>query len=305
MVLCLLALPIFAFLGLFSLKYRKLSKDALQCLFRTVTLRKCESGLDDRIKAQITGKLLKFSPKTAGFFYKNYKLLSWLILMLFLWSLYQSSIGIYNYSQYGNCNGPEDVGFCIFDPTGENNGLSDIDIAVSSNITYPLLEDDDPIIGNKDAKLTIIEFGCYACPYTKKAEPIIKEVLEYYKGSVNLQFKTIKIPKHMMSYQSALAANCAKDQGKYLEYHDLLFNDQENMSNDLFLTIAEGIDLDMIEFEECLVGEKYKKEIDDDTLMGLYAGVHGTPTFFINKQMIVGPKPFKTFKNIIDEELKK
>src|SRR3989338_8810549 len=137
MVLCLLALPVFAILSIFSFKYRRLTKDALHCLFRTVTLRKCESGLDDRIKAQITGRLLKFNQKTAGFFYKNYKIISWIVLLVFIWSFYISSVGLYNYLQYGNCNGPEDIGFCVFDPKGEYNGLSETDLVVSSELIYP------------------------------------------------------------------------------------------------------------------------------------------------------------------------
>lgn len=305
MVLCLLALPIFAILGIFSVKYRKLTLDALDCLFRTATLRRCKSGLDDKIKADVTGTVLKYSPKTASFFYKNYKIISWILLIIFLWSFYTSSVGVYNYINYGNCNGPESIDFCIFDPTGQNSKISGIDTTIPSEIEYPSLEEDDPIIGNEGAELTIIEFGCYACPYTKKAESIIQEVLDYYEGMVNLQFKTFYIPQHDISYAVALAANCAQEQGKYLEYHKLLFSLQEQLDHDKFIEIAEKIGLDTKQFEDCIITEKYKKEVDSDTLMGRHAGVKGTPTFFINEQKIVGPKPFKTFKKIIDKELKK
>ncbi len=63
--------------------------------------------------------------------------------------------------------------------------------------------------------------------------------------------------------------------------------------------------MNVAKFNECLKTEKYKDEVEEDTLMGVHAGVEGTPTFFINRQKIVGPKPFRTFKTIIDEELKK
>jgi len=113
MVLCLLALPIFAILGIFSLKYRKLTKDSLECLFKTVTFRKCESGLDDRIRSDITGTFLNYSPKLAKFFYKHYKIISWIVLILFIWSIYSGGIGIYNYVTHGNCNGPNSGNFCL------------------------------------------------------------------------------------------------------------------------------------------------------------------------------------------------
>ncbi len=305
MVLCFLALPVFAILGIFSVKYRKLTYEAVDCLFRTVTLRKCRSSLDERIKSSMTGKTMKYSPWAAGFIYKNFKVISWVLAVIFIWSTYAASVGVYNYYYYGNCNGPDDTGFCMFDPGGENSGLSEVDTYTQSEIVYPTLEGNDPIIGNKNAKLTIIEFGCYACPYTKKAEPIVKEVLEHYKGKVNLQFKTFYIPHHNMSFQSALAANCAMEQGAYPRYHSLLFEMQDAMKNNSFHSMAEAIGIDTVKFDNCIMTQKYSDEVKSDSLMGLHAGVKGTPTFFINEQKIVGPKPFRTFKTIIDEELKK
>lgn len=305
MVLCLLALPVFALLSIFSIRYRKLTLDALNCLFRTVTLRKCESGLDDRIKASLTGKVLKFSPRAASFFYNHYQVFSWILLIIFAWSLYASTLGIYNYINYGNCNGPESNGFCIFDPLGEQSGCSDVDVIAPEVTTLPVLEDNDPIIGNKDAELTVIEFGCYACSYTKKAEPVMREVLDYYDGKVNIQFKTFNIPGHALSYETALAADCAHEQGAYPKYHQFLLGWEGEMTHDLLIRAAEKINIDVGKFETCLQEEKYKDEINVDTLMGVNAGVHATPTFFINKQKIIGLKPFKTFKIIIDEELEK
>ncbi len=312
MVLCLLALPVFAILAIFSVKYKKLTKDALECLFSTATLRKCRSGLDDRIKADLTGRVLKLSPRVAKFFYKNYKIISWIILLIFLWSIYTSAVGIYNYIEYGNCNGPEDTGFCIFDPTGKNSAIStcspndfnyaDLD---SSNKILPTIDTDDPIIGNKEAKLTIIEFGCYTCEYTKKVEQTLKEVLEYYNGEINIQFKTFYIPHHNASKEAALVGYCAFEQGKYEEFHKEIFSINETICQNCLINIEKKIGLNITEFEECMKSERAEKEINEDQLQGLHAGVQGTPTFFINDKVIVGPKPFKSFKKIIDEELKK
>lgn len=304
MVLCWIALPVFAVLGLFSVRYRKLTKDSLECLFKTVTFRKCSSGLDDKIKSDISGTLLKYSPKAAKFTYNNYKLLSWIIVILFVWSAWVGGVGMVNYIQYGNCNGPEETGFCVFDPSG--GGLSDIDTVTPSEIILPVLEDNDPIIGPADAELTIIEFGCYSCPYTKKAEPVIQEVIDHYDGRVNFQFKTLPIPRHEHTYHSSLAADCAAEQGKYKEYHDALFEQQDMLTNESFVGVLAGqVDLNITQFDECFTSGKYNDEIQADAEMGLNAGVLGTPTFFIGDQTIVGPKPFKTFKKLIDDELAK
>ncbi|MDP7116630.1 MAG: thioredoxin domain-containing protein [Candidatus Woesearchaeota archaeon] len=305
MALCLLALPIFALLGIFSLKYRKLTKDSLECLFKTVTLRKCESGLDERIKARITGSLFKHSTKTAKFVYHYYKPLTWIFIILIIWSVYEGSVGIYNYSAYGNCNGPESTGFCALDPTGKNSKTSDLNMVVPEEIILPQLQEDDPLIGPQNTQLTIIEFGCYACPYTKRAEPIVRQVLEYYEGKVNIQFKTFIIPHHKDAFNAALAANCANAQNQYEVYHNALFAIQEGLNNASYEILASKLGLDSEAFSICMENQTYTSEINEDSLQGVDAGVIGTPTFFVNKRKIVGPKPFKTFKKIINQELKK
>ena len=302
MVLCLIALPIFAILGIFSVKYRKLTLDALDCLFRTATLRKCRSGVDDKIRADVSGTILKYSPKVAKMFYRHYKIVTFIVLIIFLWSAYEGGIGTYNYIVYGNCNGPESAGFCVFDPTGGNSKITEVETVSLSKVVLPILEDDDPIIGPLDAEFTVIEFGCYVCPYTKKAEPIIQEVIDYYEGKVNFQFKNFYIPLHELSYESALATGCAQEQNKYFEYHDALFDSQEVLTIDSFGNIAEDLGLDVDQFNECFSTEKYKNEVDGDSLMAMHAGVPGTPTFFIGDQKIVGPKPFKTFKKVINKK---
>lgn len=307
MVLCWIALPVFAILGIFSAKYRTLTKEALECLFKTATFRKCSSGLDDRIKSQISGKLLKFSPRSAKFFYENYLAFSIILLILMIWSAYFSAVGIYNYVEYGNCNGPNDDGFCILDPTGANSATCEIPntIGSSGNITYPEVNLNEPIIGNAEAELTIIEFGCYVCPYTNQAEGTVEKVLEYYDGKVNLQFRPYPLPGHEYSYESSMASKCAEEQNAYEEYHKKLFEQNMNFTNQTFVDIASELNLNIPQFETCMQNKTYASEIEEDKASAIAAGVKGTPTFFINQQEIVGPKPFKTFKTVIGGELKK
>lgn len=305
MVLCLIALPIFAILGIFSVKYRKLAKDSLHCIFHTITLRKCESGLDDRIKSSITGTLLKLSPKLAGFTYRHYQLLTWIMVILFLWSGYQSTISLQNYWLYGNCNGPTEIGFCLLNPTSESGISEGNGITPNLLLSMPVVDKHNPIIGPKNAELTIIEFGCYVCPYTKHAEKNIQEVIDAYNGKVNFQFKHFIIPSHPMGKETALAANCAQEQGKYDEYHKLLVENEGELTNEKLIDFAKQAGLNETQFIECQKSELQMAEIEKDNLEGLNAGVQGTPTFFVNGKKIIGPKPLKTFEAIIDEELKK
>lgn len=305
MVLCWIALPIFAILGIFSAKYRKLTKESLECLFKTATFRKCSSGLDDRIKSQISGKLLKFSPHSARFFYKHYKIISLILLIIFVWSTIVSAQAIYNYAVHGNCNGPSSDGFCILDPIGTNSATCEIPSSVENNeeVIFPKPDPDMPIIGNENAELTIIEFGCYVCPYTNQAEKTVREILDYYNGKVNLQFIVYPLPGHDFSYESSMASKCAEEQGKYEEYHNELFAQNLQFNSETFVQTASELNLDVERFGNCMLNNTYAGEIEKDKQLAIDAGVSGTPTFFVNKQVIVGPKPFKTFKKVIDEEL--
>ncbi len=307
MVLCWVALPIFAILGIFSLRFRKLAAESLECLFKTATFRKCSSGMDDRIKSQITGKLLKFSPLSARFFYKYYKIISLILLIVFIWSGYVGGAAIYNYAVYGNCNGPDSDEFCPFDPLGKNSATCEIPGTVSSNenLVYPERDLTEPIIGNSEAELTIIEYGCYVCPYTNQAEDTVMEVLDYYDGKVNLQFRPYPLPAHEFSYESSMASKCAEEQGAYGKYHEKLFEQNMAFSLETFSEIAKELNLDMGRFESCMSSGAYADEIEEDKKSAIAAGVKGTPTFFVNEQVIVGPKPLKTFKKVIGEELEK
>ncbi|MBI2128861.1 hypothetical protein HYU07_01345 [Candidatus Woesearchaeota archaeon] len=119
-MICLIALVVFGVLGIFSSTHRMLAKEAFDCVFRRLTLRKCESGLDKRLKSQITGKLMRKTPRLAGFTYKNFELISWIFTIMFIASIVWSGHGIYNLIVYKNCNGLQG-GACIFNPSASES----------------------------------------------------------------------------------------------------------------------------------------------------------------------------------------
>src|SRR3989344_8730353 len=171
-MICLIALIIFGVLAIFSASYRPLAKEAFDCVLRKVTFRKCKTNLDERLKSQLTGKLMAKSPKIASFTYKHFVIISGVFTLLLIGSLAYSAYSVYNYTQYGNCYGPEDTGaFCPLTAlSGETN--SNYESTYNGPVVMPGV-DDDPYMGPENAKVTIIEFGCYMCQYTKKAEPIV------------------------------------------------------------------------------------------------------------------------------------
>lgn len=125
-MICLLALVVFGILGIFSAAYRKIALEALDCVFRRLTIRKCTSGLDKRLKSQITGRIMRRNPRLARFAYKNFEAISWFFTILLIISLIYTGLGAYNFIVYGNCNGKNSQEFCVYNGlinTFENHNL--------------------------------------------------------------------------------------------------------------------------------------------------------------------------------------
>ncbi len=171
-------------------------------------------------------------------------------------------------------------------------------------------QDDDPAIGPEDARVVIIEFSDYQCPYCRKfALETLDRILEEYKGQVRFVYRDFPIENiHPYALKAAEAANCAGEQGRYFEYHDLLFEKQPEWSQrgeEAFVEYAEQLGLDVGSFRACLASGRYEQEVRKDLQDGIEAGVTGTPTFFINGIPLSGAQPFEAFKAIIDAELAK
>ncbi len=130
MVFCIIALPVFLVLGIFSMRYRLLAREAFDCIFRMATLRPCHSRVDQRIKSGLSGRLMKTHPGLAKFAYKNFKLLSWIFVIILMGSLVFSAWGIVNYAVYGNCNGPVPDSFCVYSEIEKGLGPEKIEGAV-------------------------------------------------------------------------------------------------------------------------------------------------------------------------------
>ncbi len=114
MSVCLAALVIFAVLGIFSAKYRRWAKEAFGCVARRLTLRPCEAGLNQRIRAKLTGKLLRRAPKLARFTHKYFEPISWVFTIILFVSLFLTANGLYNLAVYGSCDPHSET--CIFNP---------------------------------------------------------------------------------------------------------------------------------------------------------------------------------------------
>lgn len=167
-----------------------------------------------------------------------------------------------------------------------------------------------PALGNSDAKVTIVEFADYQCPFCERLfNDAIASIKKDYidTGKVKLYFRNYAFLGQESTW-SAEASECANEQNKFWDYHDYLFNHQgaENsgaFSKDNLKKFAADLGLDTNSFNNCLDTDKYKSLVDQDLKEGQQAGVNGTPATFVNGNMLVGAQPYSAFKQLIDKEL--
>jgi protein-disulfide isomerase len=159
-----------------------------------------------------------------------------------------------------------------------------------------------PAKGPAKAPITIITWSDYECPFCKRAEPTVEQVLKAYPDKVRLVFRNYPLPFHQHARPAANGALCANAQGKFWEYHDKAFAAQD-LSDANLKKLAGEVGLDQKKFDECFDKKQFDAEIQKDIDDGSAAGVSGTPAFFVNGRMISGAQPFEKFKEIIDQEL--
>ena len=180
-------------------------------------------------------------------------------------------------------------------------------------------EDNDPIIGNPDAPITIIEFSDFQCPFCARFHvQTLPLLLEEYidQGKVKLVFRDFPIQSiHPNALPASVAAECANEQGKFKEMHDMLFDNQNEWNKQettnaisLFSQYAAELQLEQEIFDSCLASGKYIDEIRKDLADGRDYGVSGTPGFFVGNDEIGyveirGAQPFDSFQKIIDAQL--
>jgi protein-disulfide isomerase len=156
--------------------------------------------------------------------------------------------------------------------------------------------------GGPNAPILMIEFSDYECPFCKRADVTVQEVMKTYGDKVRLVHRDFPLSFHAHARPAAEAARCAEAQGKFWEYHDKLFASQD-LSPEKLQALATEVGLDRAKFDECMSKQQFNAGIEKDIADGSDAGVTGTPAFFINGRMLSGAQPFEKFKEVIDEEL--
>jgi protein-disulfide isomerase len=158
--------------------------------------------------------------------------------------------------------------------------------------------------GPARAPIELVEFSDFHCPFCKRVEPTIEQVLTKYAGKIRFVFKDFPIDSlHPQARVAAEAARCAGEQGKYWQFHEKIYAGPADASAATMQAYANDVGLEAAKFDTCRSTRKYQAQVQADIAEGTKLGVNGTPGFFINGRFVSGAQPLEVFSKIIDEEL--
>ncbi len=161
-----------------------------------------------------------------------------------------------------------------------------------------------PVRGPEDARITLVEFSDFECPFCSAAVKQVDLVMAAYPKDIKLIYKQFPLSMHPHAEMAAEASLAARDQGKFWEMYEILFKNYRRLSSESILAMAKEIGLDMDKFKSDLVSGKYKAIVEKDMADGDAAGVYGTPAFYINGKQYNGQLTLAALKPILAAELK-
>ncbi len=224
----------------------------------------------------------------------------WFLMTVFLAVIIAGSFGMLVYENYRALQKGE---ISIAGGITRDPNATATNVAIANVVT-----DDDPSLGPKDAKVVVVEFADFQCPYCQEAFPIIRELTVKYADKVRFIYRDFPVGSvHPDAQNAAIAASCVakQDQVKFWLYHDKLYLNQEDLGQDALLRYALQVGADEQKFLACINDSSVAQEVQNDYQDGIIAGVTGTPTFFIDGRRVPGVIPLDIFTKALDSELSK
>lgn len=151
-----------------------------------------------------------------------------------------------------------------------------------SKLYYPVTANDNST-GDHHARIQLVEYGDYQCPHCRVAYPLLKKIKAEYFNEIFFVFRNFPLQSmHPYAMVAALATEAAAKQGKFWEMHDIIFENQEDLSDKLLVSFANELKLDMRRFENAIDSKALVQKVEADFEGGIRSGVNGTPSFFVN-----------------------
>ncbi|MEN9723183.1 MAG: hypothetical protein RJB38_1169 [Pseudomonadota bacterium] len=162
-----------------------------------------------------------------------------------------------------------------------------------------------PTMGKKGAKVTIVEFSDFQCPFCARGADTVHEIAKKYGSKVQIAFRHFPLPMHKEARPASEASMCVNEQGtdKFWKFHDKVFKNQQSLDDASLEKFAKESGANVEKFKACYSAKKFAKLVQDDMEYGEKVGVRSTPTFFVNGQIVNGAVPIEQFSELIDEAL--
>lgn len=180
-------------------------------------------------------------------------------------------------------------------------------ISLPSHVDRDVVEQGThPAVGPEaeEAKLTIVEFGDFECPFSKDTHATIRRLSTKYEDKVRFVYRDYPLESiHPNAFLAAVAAECAQEQDRFWAYHDKLYLNSPTLSFQNLIEYGNEIGLDTVRFEECLIARDTEAAVREDAEVAKGLGMRGTPTFFLNGYRVEGSIPEDEFDNLIQEML--
>jgi thiol-disulfide isomerase/thioredoxin len=297
---CIVSFIVLSILGIFSASNRQLAREALDCVLRRVTLRPCNTGFDEKMKAKLLGVVITRSEGAAMFLNRYFEALAWVFFVVLLASSVWSVRGVYEFYTTGSCNGLNSSAFCVFDPTGANNEVS----TAAGCQVKPASETDLTLSGvdysifpemNSSSGETIVMIGCYHCDYTREVYPIIRSLAEQYRAKFYFLNYPVKEQDDSFTRLSYSVFKLAPD--KFWQFNDLMFTgDKSNLDDPAYIDkLLSQVGLNPTEVRGYMSDPLVESAVQAQLQEAKKTGFYGTPTVFINGKAYVGPKPYRVY----------
>ena len=186
---------------------------------------------------------------------------------------------------------------------GELQAMEKKNAPLTPDVAAKQAAGDGPSFGPDDAKVTVVEYSDFECPYCSKAAEVVNKLKKNYANKVRFVFRQFPLPMHKNAPLASEAALAAHAQGKFWEMHDKLFENFRNLNRESIEGFAQEIGLNMEKFKAALDGDEHEKTIESDMALGKEIGVSGTPTMIVGTKRVSNPTDYDAVAKLIDAEL--
>ncbi|MCL2110502.1 DsbA family protein [Microgenomates group bacterium] len=294
---CIIAFIVLGIISIFSAAHRALAREAFDCVFRRVTFRPCNTGFQEKIKASFTSRFVVRAPWLARFINKYFEVLSWVVMIITLGSLFWAGRGLYNFVRFGSCNGLNDTGLCVLDPAGSHNQITSCGSPASSPEDLTISDVDLSLFAqtNPESSERAVFIGCVNCHYSRQVYELVYGLAQ--ERQANFIFAHYPVKQETDHIDELLYCAWTIDQTLYWDLLQQLFlnPEEDNASRSITLAQAAQLGYSRESFADCLESPSTATLAEQLVNEVAKTNLYGTPVVFINDQVLVGPKPKRVY----------